>query len=75
MTTNQSKCLKGITQNVSEDSFRDEVSMQNVNNYYNDVNEKCNDFYIKLEACVERHTTLKKLTPKEIKLENKPWII
>ena len=58
----------------SEDSFRDDVSIQYFNNYYNDVNEKFNDFYIKLEACVESHAPLKKLTPKEIKLENKPWI-
>ena len=34
-----------------------------------------NDFYSKLEACVERHAPIKKLTlKKEIKLENKPWI-
>ena len=58
----------------SDDSFRDDVSIQNFNNYSKDVNEKFNDFYFKLEACVERHAPLKKLTPKEIKLENKPWI-
>ena len=48
--------------NFSEDSFRDDVSIQNVNNYY-DVNEKFNDFYVKLEACVERYAPL---TPKDI---------
>ena len=39
-----------------------------------DVNEQFNDFYIKLEGCVNRHAPLKKLTPKEIKLQQKPWI-
>ena len=29
---------------------------------------------ISILSCVERHTPLKKLTLKEIKLENKPWI-
>ena len=37
-----------------EDSFRD-VSIQNFNNHFEDVNDKFNDFYFKLEACVERH--------------------
>ena len=32
----------------SEDSFRDDVSIQNFNNYYEDVNDKFNDFYFKL---------------------------
>ena len=38
-----------------EDSFRDDVSIQNFNNHFEDVNDKFNDFYFKLEACVERH--------------------
>ena len=58
----------------SEESFRDDVSIQNFNNQYQDVNDKFNDFYFKLEACVERHAPLKKLTSKQVKLENKPWI-
>ena len=51
--------------------FRDDVSIQNFNNHYKDVNEKFNDFYFKLEGCVERHAPLKKLTPKEINLKTK----
>ena len=39
-----------------------------------DVNDQFQDFYFKLEGCVERHTPLRKLTPKEIKLKQKPWI-
>ena len=68
------KMFKWDYSKFSEDSFRDDVSVQNFNNYYEDVNENFNDFYFKLEVCVERHAPLKKLTVKEIKLENKPWI-
>ena len=50
----------------SEGSFRDDMSIQNFNNHFEDVNDKFNDFYFKLEGCVERHAPLKKLTPKEI---------
>ena len=31
-------------------------------------------FHSKLEGCVDRHAPIKKLSPKEIKLKNKPWI-
>ena len=58
----------------SEESFRDDVSIQNFNNQFQDINDKFNDFYSKLEACVERHAPLKKLSPKQVKLENKPWV-
>ena len=27
-----------------------------------------------MEACVDRHAPLKKLTPKQVKLVNKPWV-
>ena len=32
------------------------------------------DFYTKLEASVDRHAPLKKLTPKEIPIKSKPWL-
>ena len=32
------------------------------------------DFYTKLEASVDRHAPLKKLTPREIKIRSKPWL-
>ena len=51
----------------SEDSFRDDVSIQNVNDQFI-------DFYWRLKGCVDRHAPLKRLTPKEAKLKNKPWI-
>ena len=48
----------------SKYSYRDDVSIQNFNNYYEDVNDKFNDFYSKLEACVERHAPLKEINTK-----------
>ena len=58
----------------SDKSFRDDVEIQNFDNDYEDVNDQFNDFYLRLKGCVDRHAPLKKLTPKEIKLEHKPWI-
>ena len=60
--------------NFSEQSFRDDVSIQNFNNQNNDVNKQFADFFFKLEGCVNRHAPLKKLTSKESKLSQKPWI-
>ena len=60
--------------NFSEASFRDDVSIQRFNNSLNDVNDQFKDFYLRLEGCVERHAPLKKLSTKELKLEQKPWI-
>ena len=58
----------------SSESFRDDVSIQNWCYSHDNVNESFNDFYIKLEASVDRHAPFKKLTPKEIKIKNKPWL-
>ena len=33
-----------------------------------------NDFYTKLEASVDRHAPITKLTPKEIKIKCKLWL-
>ena len=38
------------------------------------MSEQFIDFHSKLEGCVDRHAPIKKLSPKEIKLKNKPWI-
>ena len=59
--------------NFSNDSFRD-VSIQNWNYYHDNVHDSFSDFYIKLEGSVNRHAPLKKLSPKEIKIKNKPWL-
>ena len=58
----------------SEQSFRDDVSIQIFNKELTDVNDQFNDFYYKIKGCVDRHAPLKKLTPKEIKLDQKPWM-
>ena len=57
-----------------EKSFRDDVSIQAFDNSLTDVNDQFKDFYLRLEGCVDRHAPLKKLSNKEIKLEQKPWI-
>ena len=58
----------------SVDNFRDDVSIQNFNAEFEDVNDQFNDFYFKIEGCINRHAPLKKLKPKEAKLQQKPWI-
>ena len=58
----------------SEDSFRNDVSIQNFDNNLVDVKDQFKDFYLRLEGCVERHAPLKKLTPtKEVKFKYKPF--
>ena len=51
--------------NWNEQSFLDNLSIQNWKNDMQDVNEKCNDFIWHLESCVNRHA-IKKLNKKEI---------
>ena len=58
----------------SAESFRDDVSIQNFSNNLTDVNEQFNDFYFRLQGVVDRHAPVKKLTPKEVKMQQKPWI-
>ena len=41
---------------------------------HDNVNDSFKDFYTKLEASVDRHAPLKKLTPREIKIRSKPWL-
>ena len=72
--------LKSITlykrdySQFSEQSFREDVSIQNFNKELTDVSDQFNDFYYKIKGCVDRHAPLKKLSPKEIKLDQKPWM-
>ena len=58
----------------SSESFRNDVSIQNWNYSLNNVDDSFQDFYRKLEGCVNRHAPMKKLTPREIQTKNKPWI-
>ena len=54
--------------------FRDDVSIQTWNTNLNNANDLFSDFHHKLKGCVDRHAPIKQLTPKEVKLTNKPWI-
>ena len=42
-------------------SFRDDVSIQNFDVEFDNVDDQFNDFYFKLEGCVDRHAPLKKI--------------
>ena len=58
----------------SGESFRNDVSVQNWSYSLNNVDDLFRDFYHKLVGCVNRHAPMKKLTPREIKIKDKPWI-
>ena len=58
----------------SNESFRDDVSIQKWDNNLEDVNDQFNDFLARLEGCVDRHAPIKELNQRENKLINKPWI-
>ena len=54
--------------------FRDDVSIQTWNTNLNNANDLFSDFHHELKGCADRHAPMKQLTPKEVKLTNKPWI-
>ena len=58
----------------SSKNFIDDVSIQNWNYDLDDPSQLFNDFFWRLEGCVNRHAPIKKLKPSEIKLKTKPWI-
>ena len=60
--------------NFSEVKFREDVAKINLTTNSDDVNEQFDHFYSKLEECVDKHAPIKKLKPKEIKFQKKPWI-
>ena len=60
--------------NFSSESFHDDISIQNWNNKYDNINDQFNDFHWRLDECINRHAPIKKLSPGEIKLKCKPWI-
>ena len=60
--------------NFSSESFQDDISIQNWNNRYDNINDQFNDFHWRLDECINRHAPFKKLSPGEIKLKCKPWI-
>ena len=50
------------------------VSIQKWDATYENANDQFNDFFWKLNGCVERHAPIKELSPTEIKMKSKPWI-
>ena len=48
----------------TNESFRDDISIQKWNYSYNNVQDLFNDFYVKLDGCVIRHAPLKKVIAK-----------
>ena len=53
--------------------FLEDLSIQTFEEKEN-ANDRFTDLLTKYEACVKRHMPLKKVSNKEKKLENKPWI-
>ena len=58
----------------SNESFREDGSIQNGDYTHENVHDLFKDFYSKLEGAVNRHAPLKKLSLKEIKVKSKPWL-
>ena len=71
---NKVKIHKCDFSEFENDLFRDDVSIQNWNLSFDNVNDQFNEFFWKITGCVDRHAPIKELTPKEIKLKSKPWI-
>ena len=65
LVKNQKPDVKNITiykrdySTFSEKSFRDDISIQNFNDQLDAVDEQFQDFYFKLQGCVDRHAPLK----------------
>ena len=60
--------------NFSSKDFHDDVSIQNWNYDLDNPTDLFNDFFWRIESCVDRHAPIKKLNSREIKLKAKPWI-
>ena len=71
------KNIKMYARNYSSFSskdFHDDVSIQKWNYNLNNPTELFNDFFWRLEGCVDRHAPIKKLNCRDTKLKVKPWI-
>ena len=60
--------------NWNEQSFLDDLSIQNWSTNQENGNDSYNDFIWSLKGYIDRHAPLKKLNKREIKLKNKPWV-
>ena len=59
--------------NFSSKDFHDDVSIEKRNYDLDNPTDLFNDFFWRLEGCVDRHAPIKKLTSREMKLKVKPW--
>ena len=50
------------------------MSLQKWENNLTDVNDQFNEFYWRLDGCVQRHAPIKKLSKKELQATSKPLI-
>ena len=66
--------LRRIQHDHSIEEFRGDVSIQNWNINLNNANDLFLGLNLKIQWCVDWHTPIKQLTPKEVKLANRPWI-
>ena len=60
--------------NLNEQSLLNDLSIQNWDNNIQDGNSNYNDFISTLENTTNKHAPIRKMSKKEIKLKNKPWI-
>ena len=61
---NTKDIFKRVYKNWNEQSFLNDLPIQNWKNDLQDVNDKYNDFLWHLESCVNRHAPIKKLNKK-----------
>ena len=73
-TTKNHNYYKRCYKKWNEQDFLDDLSIQNWNTNQDNVSDSYNDFIWCLKGCSDRHAPLKKMSKKEIKLKNKPWV-
>ena len=71
---NKTNLYKRDYKKFNEQSFIDDISIQNWENLLPDTNSKFNDFIWRLEECANRHAPIKKMNNKEVNMKIKPWI-
>ena len=74
ISTDKTPYYKRNYSRFNEQSFLDDLSIQNWYNNHQDANTMFNDFAWRFESCIDRHAPLKKLNKKEMKFKLKPWI-
>ena len=62
--TNEQNSYKRSYENWNEQSFLDDLSIQNWSTNQENVNDSYKDFIWRLKGCIDRHAPLKKIEPK-----------